>query len=1489
MEKGYPLYPLTQPQQRVWVTQMIYSDSPMFVIGGYSVITGDIDEVLLREAILSFTKAHDTFRLRLTRNNEVPVQYYAEDSCEDVGFIDFFGTEQPEEALKMWVQDQLKPFVLENSPLYSFTVFRLDSQTCGYFGKFHHMISDGWSMQIISREIKRRYALLHEGEIVQESSDSSYRSFLQSERDYLGSAKFHKDRIYWKEQFRGLLPEGAAASNGLEGRRKTHVLSESLTRQLYELCTRNSLSVNALFIGMYLLYLYKISGNEELVVGIPVYGRSGKKERAVLGMCVSSIPFRFTIEREDTLVEMVRRIDVCLKRSYKHQKFPYNYLLNELDASQLYTTSINYYNTQMEDSFNGCKTEYTEFYNGEQEYALQLIVRDWNGSCGIQLDVDYQLAVYTDIQIDRLISGICVIMNSILDNEGNNVSDLSLVNEQDRSLLVTEYNNTLCKFPEQTSVIDLFDIQARQTPARVAIYCRSENITFQELAEKASRVAVMLQSRGITEGSVVGLLFEHSIEMIAGILGILKLGAAYLPIDPKCPSERLAYMLRDSEVQVVLTNMELASDLKADVEVIRLDNRSLYSDGLAAYPPKVCYDPHRLVYIIYTSGSSGEPKGVMIEDHSLFNYIWWAKNEYISKEHEVFPLYSSVSFDLTVTSIFLPLISGGGIRIYSDSGGSNPIQEIAAENVCSIAKLTPAHLMLLADIDNSKSNIEALIIGGDNLSVDLVERVRKSFGKDIAIYNEYGPTEATVGCMIYRYKPVRGQEGSVPIGTPIANTQIFVLDKHLQPVPVGIEGRLYISGEGLARGYLNRPELTADRFIEGNALSGRLYDTGDIAKFINYQCVEYIGRCDDQVKINGYRIELHEIDLWLNAYPHLKWAKAAPIPVGSSLLLTAYYMSSIDIDEGLLRGYLATKLPSYSIPAIYIRIDEVPLTKNGKINLAALPVPPRAVTATTADEEPQEAEKALLEVVASVIGTEVQAGHNFYYLGGDSIKAIQVSSYLSDKGYRLKVKDILEHPVLKDMATYVETVKDTRTQQALIDGAMPLPPIANWFIARINERPNEYCQSIKLNLKRRWDINPLQQILHEIVLQHDSLRLNYDAASKTLFYNRSCKEQAEIVEIDVTNLRGEARKDAIQKEKTRLASTIDISNGLLLRSCIFRDDQAEDIWLLMVHHLGVDGVSWRIILQHIHTLMEQVNAHQSYRLPAKGSSYRDWVEYWHSRKSGFDEETEYWSRSLKPRLPSIPFNACAKPGGSVLIHRELDSDTTAQLRKDANVPYNTSVDELLIAALSMTLKEAVNPEELIFELESHGRGIELDNIDITNTVGWFTHMYPVVFEIQQDQESLGQLIRSVKETMRKVPNQGIGYGHCKVWDDKDSIEKLWIRFNYLGEFMHDNACFGVTLDEDVLHGYVTCLLEINCFIQNGKLVMYAKYSEDVLETKFICTIMEQWQCWIEKVVRFCIQNQGFTFSPSDFIDADLSQDELDLLFGETSAKGVSLI
>ncbi|RIU88361.1 non-ribosomal peptide synthetase [Oceanobacillus picturae] len=1486
-------YNLTHPQKRIWYIDKVNLNSPLHNIGGCLKIYESIDVERMKETLNIIVKENEGLRLRFTEKDRQPVQYVHEFEKEKIDFIDFSNYEIPRAEQQKWSESLFKRnFELEDSKLYYFAIYKISENEYGVLLSIHHIISDGWSISLIQKQICEIYRKLTKNENIY-LDESNYVDFMEDEKEYLNSDRFIKNKNFWNGKFNSVDEEFLyKTSNSLEGKRKSFNIDSDLSRAIKRFAEEKKCSLNTFFIAILLIYINKTTYKKDLVIGTPVFNRAGKKQKDIVGMFTSTVPFRFTLDTELHIEKLIKLINRELKLCFLNQKYPYDLLIKDLELSKkgydsLFKMSVNYYNSKYVKDIDGLDVEVEEYFSGNQSYSFQLTVKEWEDN-NITLNFDYKTSEYREHEIQVMHHSMINIIKEILTKENIVVKDIKLLSEEETNHKIYKLNGSKSNYPNKT-VCELFEEQAIKTPDKVALEYKEERLTFRELNDKSNQLANYLSENGVKKESIVGVMASHSIELVVGILGVLKAGGAYLPIDPSYPIERINYMLQDSESLMLLTNFEVDDGIKfkGNITNIKDVDLNLYSkenltkiNGL-----------NNLVYIIYTSGSTGKPKGVMIEHQGLINYIWWAKKMYLEDENEVMALYSSISFDLTVTSIFTPLISGNQIVIYDIDETEFVLYKLLRENKATVVKLTPAHLTLLKDMDNSNSNIKRFIVGGEDLKVSLAKEVYNSFGKNIEIYNEYGPTETVVGCMIYKYNEEKDKGVSVPIGYPVDNVQTYILDNDLNAVQIGIVGEIYISGDGVARGYLNRKELTCEKFIENPFIKGkRMYRTGDTARYLENGSIEYVGRIDNQVKIRGYRIELREIEKYLLENDAIKDAVVAfKEDLLGNKLLSAYIVSQKEVADLELKSWLLKFLPKYMVPTNFIYLEQLPLTVNGKVDYDLLPNPKLAENEFVKSKT--DVEKELVKAMEEVLGVKnISIKDNYYQLGGDSIKAIQISSKLKSVALEIKVKDILNHDSIEEIAATVELNKINRTiSQDKCMGDIDNTPIIEWFFNQRFINENHYNQYVFLEYKEILDIHNVTKAVNKLVEHHDALRINYDQEARKLYYNNQhLNDPCHLEEFDLSKFSyGEQRK-VIKKISNELKDKFHVEDSLLFNVIMFNLGTQRQALLFTAHHLVVDGVSWRIILNDFVTILNQLDNNEDINLPMKTHSFQEWSEQLQDyRKKDFEEEKVYWNTiSEKHFKYQADFNNEKDiVSTSSVLSYELNEDTTNNLIKKVNEIYNIELNEALIIALALTINKSSNDKDIVIELERHGRENINDYIDISRTVGWFTSMYPANLKIEHDE--IDTNIKSIKEQLRSIPNKGFNYSILTYLNKElKGVGSNNIRFNYLGDF--DNIIsaeglnitdieFGLDSDEE---NSLTSLMDISAMIVNKKLKISITFSLNRFENGTIHRFIDSYIDTLKLILDHCINKTFKEFTPSDFDIVDISQEDLDNLFDD---------
>ncbi|MCL5958373.1 MAG: amino acid adenylation domain-containing protein, partial [Chloroflexi bacterium] len=947
---------------------------------------------------------------------------------------------------------------------------------------------------------------------------------------------------------------------------------------------------------------------------------------------------------------------------------------------------------------------------------------------------------------------------------------------------------------------------------------------------RANQLAHFLRELGAGPEALVAICVRRSLDMAVGLLGILKAGAAYLPLDPTYPRERLAFMLADANPTMLLTQTALSQRLpRHHARVIQLDADWQAIAQHSQANPRSGVNSDNLAYVLYTSGSTGKPKGTLVPHRGLTNYLSWCQRAYPLTEGDGSLVQSSISFDLTITSFFAPLLAGRTVRLLPEEADVETLARgLAERSNLSLVKITPAHLQLLGQQlsrDEAADRTRAFIIGGENLLLEHIDFWQRH-APDTALVNEYGPTETVVGCCVYRIPRGTHQAGIIPIGRAITNVQLYLLDRHLQPVPIGVPGELYIGGDGVARGYLNRPELTEEKFIPDpfsrDPVGARhavpqqravplLYRTGDLARYLPDGNLECLGRTDQQVKIRGFRVELGEIEAALTQHPGVEdgVVLAREDNVGDKRLVaylvpqngaagkdSAVEKAAPSVDE--LRSFLRDTLPDYMIPSVFVVLEALPLTPNGKIDRQALPAPdgarPELDHAFVAPRNP--AEQALAGIWARLLGVDRVGVHdNFFALGGDSILSIQVVARAKQAGVHLMPRHIFQHPTIAELAEVSTATRQVEAEQGTVTGPVPLTPIQSRFFESVRVEPHHWNSSILVAIPEPLDIGLLEQALGHLLEHHDALRLRcWNSPSGWEQRIVDFDGRVPLTRLDLSTVDQAQQRAAVEEAAAEAQASLNLAEGPVLRMVLMDlgPDQPQRL-LVVFHHLVTDGVSLRIFSEDLQRSYSQLKRGEPVQLPLKTSSYPDWarrlVEY--AQSPELRQEAGYWmqmaSRDLA-RLPVDYTDGINTYGSVARLRVSLTQAQTLALLRDMPSAHGVQINEVLLTALVETIARWTGRRAVLVEMEGHGREDIFVDLDLSRTIGWFTSIYPVLLEAEQDCHPLRALHR-VAEQLRAIPGRGIGYGllselceDATIREQLKALPKPEVSINYLGQF-----------------------------------------------------------------------------------------------------------
>ncbi|MBL4965178.1 non-ribosomal peptide synthetase [Bacillus halotolerans] len=1343
-KKAY--YPTSSAQQRVYFLHQIEPDQLAQNMFGQISIIGQYDEQALISSLQQVMQRHEAFRTYFDIIDGEIVQKLE----NEVDFNVHVRTMSRDE-FDTYADRFVKPFRLEQAPLVRAELIKIDNEQAELLIDMHHIISDGYSINILTNEL---LALYHRKPLP--DIEFEYKDFTEWQNQWLNEDAMKQQETYWLEQFEDEIPvlqlptDGSkAAERSSEGQRVTCSLQPDVIRSLQDLAKKTETTLYTVLLAAYKVLLHKYTGQEDMVVGTPASGRNHPDIENIIGIFIQTVGIRTKPRANRTFTDYLEEVKRQTLNAFENQDYPFDKLVEKLKV-QRETTGKSLFNTMFvfqniefhEIRHNECTFKVRERNPGVSLYDLMLTVEDAGQQ--IELHFDFKPGQFEKDTIEQITRHYTSILNSLAKQPEMMLSSIPMLSETELQQLLTEFNDTKTPYPHNEMVSRWFEVQADQRPDHDAVIFGNERYTYRQLNERANQLARTLRTKGVQADQFVAIISPHCIELIVGILAVLKSGGAYVPIDPQYPEDRIQYMLSDSRTEIVLTQRRLLDQLPYDGDVVLLDAENSYHEDRSNLD--LFSNTHDLAYMIYTSGSTGNPKGVLIEHQGLANYIWWAKEVYVRGEKTNFPLYSSISFDLTVTSIFTPLVTGNTIIIYDGEDKSEVLSAIMRDSRIDIIKLTPAHLHVLKEMNVADGTaIRKMIVGGENLSTRLAKSVSEQFKGRLDIFNEYGPTETVVGCMIYRYDAKRDKREFVPIGTPAANTDIYVADANKNLVPIGVIGEMYISGPGVARGYWNRPDLTAEKFVENPYIPGaKMYKSGDLAKRLRDGNLVYVGRIDEQVKIRGHRIELGEIEAALHNVEAVQKAAVTVREEEDGLKqLCAYYVSEKSIPAAQLREQLSLELPNYMVPSYFVRLEHMPLTSNGKINRKVLPAPEASLQQTAEYVPPgNEVESKLTDLWKEVLGIS-HAGikHNFFDLGGNSIRAAALAARIhKELDVNLSLKDIFKFPTIEQLADKALHMEKNRYAPIPAAKEMPYYPVSSaqrrmYLLSHAEGGELTYNMTGAMSVEGTVDPARLNAAFQKLIERHEALRTSFE-----LYEGEPAQRIHQTVEFTIEQI--QASEEEAEARVLDFIQSFDLAKPPLMRAGLIELEPSRHVLVVDMHHIISDGVSVNILMKDLSRLYE------GYELDPLPVQYKDYAVWQQSdiQKRSIKSQEAYWVDQFRDDIPVLDMPAdYERPAIRDYEGESFEFVIPEHLKQRLRqMEENTGATlyMILLAAYTVLLSKYSGQEDIVVGTPSAGR----THLDVEAVVGMFVNTL-VIRNHPAGRKTFDAYLNEVKENM----------------------------------------------------------------------------------------------------------------------------------------------
>nr|ACX33962.1 putative non-ribosomal peptide synthetase [uncultured bacterium RM35] len=1413
--------PLSEGQRSLWLAQELAGDVPVYTLPLVFRVTGPLSEAAIRRSMEAVLERRDALRLVVRPDNEGLVQSLADVSAVDFGVTDGSSWDEPTAAA--WLQaEAARPFDLRAGALRVRALRRAPDQWQILFA-FHHIVCDGWSAMIVAAEFAELCAADVEGRAATLTPISrGFRDYLVWHRDLLASDDASALVREWAAMVGDLdvsTPLDLPTDLPRRAQQRYHVrqhfrdLGADLMDRVRESARAEGVTTYTVLLAAYQVLLTRLSSQRPFLVGCGVSGRTRTWQLGVVGHMAGIVPVPARIDAAATPRAIIRELRNALRVTAKLQSVPLSRLAEQcrvpkspgrMPLVQAVFQEIRSFNEAIRPEGFGHMLRWSRGPLGfevevpsELGSQLDLEVRCYDFfSSSVRTCWRYDPDLFLPETVERWADYYAALLRELVGDLGRLALQIDFIPEPERRRVLVEWNQTASDYPRERCLHHLFEEEARRVPDAVALDAGSNVVSYGELNRRADKLAHMLRLKGVGTETRVGLCLERSVELVVGILGVLKAGGAYVPLDPAYPSERLAFLAHDAGVQIVLSAAGAEERLgEGPWTVVRLDEDLGRPDERDA-APNDNVSAENLAYVMYTSGSTGKPKGVAVTHRNVVRLVRGSSFATFGPD-QVFLMMAPAAFDASTFEIWGALLHGARLVLFPpESPTPEEIGRVVREHGVTTLWLTAPLFHAVADrgLDQLRG-VRQLLAGGDVLSPKHVARVLLGLPA-LRLINGYGPTENTTFTTCHDVSRGMGT-GSVPIGKPIANTHVYLLDEQMNPVPPNAVGELFTGGDGLARGYHERPDQTAERFVP-DPFSGvpgaRLYRTGDLARYLPNGDMEFLGRRDGQVKIRGFRIELAEVEAALLQHPALREAVviAREDRPGDKRLVAYVVGREAEVPRfSELRKFLLQRLPDHMIPAAVVALDKLPLVPSGKLDRRALPAPTlsgRSGPFVAPEGHPEEVLARIWERVLRVdaVGRE----DNFFELGGDSILAIQVVAGAREVDLKLTVRQIFTHPTLSSLAAAAQATAVSGEDQGEITGEMPLTPIQRWFLSGEPAAPHHFNQAVLLALRDAWVPKHVDAAVGAVIRHHDALRLRF-VAEDGMWRARGMPSGGPVPYevVDLSELPGEERRAALEARAAEAQASLDLTDGPILRVVQFRLGPGEpDRLLVVVHHLAVDVVSWGILLADLATAHRQLVEGEIVRLPSKTTSLRRWGE---RLLATVDEvvaaELPFWEaldgQGVRP-LPRGCEPAEDREGDAQTVEVWLGGPETEALLGRVGEAYRTRADEVILAALAGALTEWAGGEAAYVAVEGHGREELFPDIEVARTVGWFTTIHPVVLPGRP--QSAGARLKAVKEAIRRVPKHGIGYGILRYLGSDEVVTRLArlpapeVAFNYLG-------------------------------------------------------------------------------------------------------------
>lgn len=1336
MEQLIDNFSLTLPQQDIYFEQILYPNDPIYNIGAKIEIRGSINVDAFKDAYIHLINQHDAYRIIIDSNNDIPYFYILDIHNSELEYIDYSNEAHAERiSLEFMHKNFQTAFDLNKKELlHKFILIKVQDDLYYLFSKYHHIITDGWGTSLMFQRLVQNYNEIVEHGKILSDYPFNYVDFAHDDINYQGSDAFLEDKKFWTKEFSNLpdalIPLISEKKN--ESKRKEIYIKRGIYNQINELAGKHNASTFHIILGVLYAYFGRYYRTDDLSIGVPVLNRGKSSFKKTVGLFMGIAPLRLILNCDNSFQELILQIKNKLRQEYRHQRFPLGKLIQSLnifeETERLFNITLSYEKQNYSSHFNGTKTTVIPLSHESERVALAVYIREFDEKEDVKIDFDYNVSYLSDSNIDEFAIHFENILHQVLIDPTQKIKDINYLSVQEIEKIIKEFNNTSVSNTSETFV-DIFLKNVKLFPDKIAVSDGDKELSYLQLDFESNKVATyILQNIDSQEKKPIAVLLNRSANLVCVLLGVIKSGRPYIPLDPNFPKDRLEYIIENSKCESIIISEDLSVsfDFKNTKEFILEKIQDFRAENYITALP--AFDD--TVYIIYTSGSTGNPKGVEIGHKSLINFLWSMQKEPGITAADIFYAVTTYSFDISILELFLPIISGSVLCIVKSDILSDLTKVISdiEHTKPTIVQATPSFFQMLFHAGWNGNKSLKILCGGDLLSETLAGKLISTCKE---VWNMYGPTETTIWSSTKKIVQPRDAKN---IGKPIDNTSFYILDQWLNPVSIGAIGDIYIGGDGQAKGYYLNTELTNERFPYINAYNERLYNTGDLGKWNDKGEIEFLGRNDFQVKIRGYRIELGEIEEKLVKIATIDQAIVITKKINDEAFLVAFVKTNDLFQEDLVTEILQKELPEYMVPKIIVRLENFPLTPNNKIDRKALANQNITYSPNEVALPQTETEEKLLEIwLKNLPVNQISITDNFFKLGGHSLNAVRIIYEINELfTCNLSQKDIFINPTIKSIGALIDN-----TSKGTISNPISKAPEKEfyeltavqkniWIASQRTESSIAYNMNAVYEIEGSLNIPILNQALSQIINKHESVRTNFFALEG--IPKQKIKSAAE-VNFELKTIEVESEEfDTVAA--SILYKEFELEKDLLLRLYHVVTDELTQYLLFSTHHIVMDGWSVEVFIKELMIIYNQLSKGNDFEINPLPFQFKDYSE-WMNNQPLDENAATYWIQELKGYqakdsfLKDLKHDKVSFNGNQVYFL--IDASEKTGLVKLAD-KFNLTVYSILISLVGSFIHKYSKHKDICIGTVNSGR----NSTELFPCIGMFVNTVPLRFMIEEE-------------------------------------------------------------------------------------------------------------------------------------------------------------